>query len=222
MSLRSSKELVASVTKDDIVREVEGFNSQLVEPGLLRLLINGYEDISPDTFLELYDFALNGDLSHILSSSDWFDDSICVCALVATLFQAFDEISGYVGDHDAIDIVHDGAFGRVMIDFARLGESADTGKPGISLRQIAILCRMKEASIRNALSKDNQAPVGQKEGKQVYFDPLEAHHWMLQRRSYKPSELPTEKGKIKSYTGMNLWAGAYHASDSVFALPETD
>ncbi|MBB3049000.1 hypothetical protein FHR99_003284 [Litorivivens lipolytica] len=208
MAVRGSKELVADVEKSDIVREVEAFNSQWPESHLMGLLFKGYDGISADTFLELYDFALDGDTSNLLESSDWFDDAICACALVVSVFHAFDEISGYVGGHNAIDVVHDAALGRVMIDFARLGESADVGMSGLSLRQMSILCRMKEASVRNALSKDEQAPKGFKEGKQVFFEPLEAHQWMLQRRGYRPTELPVEE-RIQSYTGMNLWAGAY-------------
>lgn len=220
MNLKSAKELVASVTEADIVSELDEFQSRFIENELLSLLIAGYEGVKPDRFLELYSYAFNGDLSQVTEDEDWFDDAICLCSMIDALFCMFDEISGFVATHDAIDVVHDAAFGRFRIDLARIaevtGEENDyDGERQISLRQIAILCRMKEASIRNALSQDANAPVGRKVGKQVFFDSSQAHKWMLKRRGYQPTLLPEGADMLRKYRNGIKYDSAYIGGEEI-------
>ena len=192
--MKTKEDLYASFGPDDIQREVDEFNNSFALE-TLRSILSADVDVVATPALELYQYAMRGDLSICYEGNEyWFDDRTNACAALVETLGLFEQIHGDIVFAPAIELTERAAMARARVDFLRLGFEPLDGNYGISTREIAILCCMSEAGIRNALSKDPARPESTKVGKNLYFDPVEAHKWMLNRRGYIPTQLP-EKGE---------------------------
>jgi hypothetical protein len=209
MIKRDIKDLVADLQPEDIKREIASFNERFDEPALLSKVFACDGRISDDCPLELYDYAINANTSYILADYNWFEVATSACAVISQVFVMFDQISGYAEITPATDLAHSAAFARLRIDFMRLGAELYEENPEVSLKQMAQLSRMTEASVRNALSKDENRPTSAKRGRAICFNALDAHKWMLGRRGYKATQFPEDKNEISQFLRTNTFGAGY-------------
>lgn len=207
--MKTKEDLYSSFGPDDIQREVDEFNNGL-GMNVLQSILTADAEVSARPVLELYEYAIFGDLRLCFSDGDeWLDTRTNACAAMVETFSCYEQIYGDIVDAPAIALTEQAAQARIRIDFLRLGIEPLDGTYSISTREMAILCRMSEAGIRNALSTDSSRPSAKKYGKHLFFDAVKAHDWMLNRRGYTPTQLPEDGEQLVKFRSTIGYGSAF-------------
>ena len=193
------------ITKDEFFQGA--FAAGRVTTELFDLYYLGYPENANDSSM-LRVFGAD----HLEQSDEYDEESAKSRYRETPVWRCFDELFGYVTEGilpegmDGDELVHSSsmaldtvpseqaAFKAVAEELlsAAIGRtSLDNGKD-IELMQLAYLANIDERSVRNAVSSGE---LNGTSGKPVYIDNKSARSWLLKRRGYIPTRIPTEQSK---------------------------
>ena len=195
--------MAQSLTFETFRSEIENKGAEL-ETVLNNLGFSG--EFHPGQYHGLAKYAIDGDSSGLLAmaiackAGTGQDLGFNASSMLGLheLMGAFEEYYE-VGQSSGLLLAIDMFWPRIEIDKFRLGSDQACS---ISISEIALLAKMKPASVRNYAVKGHAHYLSTIEDKHVAVLPECAHKWLLERKGYKPTVLPegeSEKDILRRY-----------------------
>jgi hypothetical protein len=184
---------------------IENANAQSARiPYINGVFKDGYPGLSDQRLLDIFAYAMDAKHDHPMHDPNFFNSAISTCLLSQEIMRTMDELDGkYSGNTKPIAFLILAMQARQLIDFARLGVvPRGVQETRVSLKQMALLCGISQAGLRNALSKDEKRPPSEKSGRTVMLAPLDAHEWMSCRPGYSATYLlPSDPKFVEQFIG---------------------